>query len=67
MLRRLRGDEIPRELPIVVLSATAMPEDIRQAREAGATDYWTKPLDFNRFLVDVARVLAAASERRAGR
>ncbi len=63
VLRRLRSNQALRELPIVVLSATAMPEDIRQARRSGATDYWTKPLDFQRFLTDVARLLGSASVR----
>lgn len=63
VLRRLRGDEALRELPIVVLSATATPEDIRQARRSGATDYWTKPLDFQRFLHDVTRLLASVGAR----
>ena len=63
VLRRLRGNVALRELPIVVLSATAMPEDIEQARSGGATDYWTKPLDFQHFLTNVARLLASASAR----
>ncbi|CAN5323154.1 hypothetical protein BH11PSE9_BH11PSE9_27760 [soil metagenome] len=61
VLLHLRSDKMLRRLPVVVLSASAMPEDIRQARLAGATDYWTKPLDFQRFLADVARLLAPAS------
>ncbi len=42
---------------MIVLSASAMPEDIAQALGRGATDYWTKPLDFQRFLSGIARLL----------
>ncbi len=58
VLARLRADESLRGMPIVVLSATAMPADIAQARERGATDYWTKPLDFEHFLAGIASLLA---------
>ncbi len=61
VLRRLRGNAALHELPIVALSASAMPEDIAQARSVGATDYWTKPFDFQRFQRDVARLLAASA------
>ncbi len=65
VLRRLRDNVTLRELPIVALSATAMQEDVEQARGAGATDYWTKPLDFQHFLTGVASLLAAARARNA--
>jgi len=57
VLGRLRAHKALRETPIIVLSATAMPADIAQARARGATDYWTKPLDFQRFLAGIAALL----------
>lgn len=54
VLRRLRGEGgVASHVPIIVLSASAMPEEVAAAREAGATDYWTKPLDFERFASDL--------------
>jgi len=60
VLSRLRGHEALSTTPIVVLSASAMPESITQARNRGATDYWTKPLDFQRFLAGIATLLPRA-------
>jgi CheY-like chemotaxis protein len=71
VLQALRGDESTRGLRVVALSASAMPEDIALARQHGVSDYWTKPLDFARFLDDVGAMLdgadatPAASERSA--
>ena len=45
VLRQLRQTPAWRTRPIVILSANAMPESLEHLRAAGATDYWTKPLD----------------------
>jgi signal transduction histidine kinase/CheY-like chemotaxis protein len=42
---------------VIALSASAMPEDVKAARLAGAFDYWTKPLNFEQFRVEMARLL----------
>jgi len=52
VLRTLRELEQGRELPVVAISANAMPRDIERGREAGFLDYITKP-------IDVAILLAA--------
>jgi CheY-like chemotaxis protein len=57
VLQRLKKDDATRELRVIVLSANAMPEDLRRARVLGAEEYWTKPLAFDRFLADVSRLL----------
>jgi len=59
VLRALRADPATRDLTVIALSANAMPELMKQARALGAADYWTKPLDFDRFLADMQRLLAA--------
>jgi CheY-like chemotaxis protein len=46
----LRADPGCRGIHVAVLSASAMPEDIARAMQAGANDYWTKPIDFGHFL-----------------
>jgi CheY-like chemotaxis protein len=61
LLERLRAHEATRDVPLVVLSANAMPQDLARARERGATDYWTKPLDFQKFLAGTAALLPAAA------
>jgi PAS domain S-box-containing protein len=57
LLERLRADAALVDTPVIVLSASAMPEDIARARARGASDYWTKPIDFQHFLAEVARAL----------
>jgi CheY-like chemotaxis protein len=51
----------------VALSADAMPEHIEAARAAGFHDYWTKPIDFSRFLAGLDQVAASTAARRARR
>jgi PAS domain S-box-containing protein len=58
ILARLRADEGNAGLPVVMLSASAAPDDLALARAQGATDYWTKPVDLHNFLRDTARLLA---------
>ncbi|WP_298719392.1 GAF domain-containing protein [uncultured Oceanisphaera sp.] len=41
---------LTRTIPIVALSANAMPEDIKRASKAGFRDYLTKPIDILRLL-----------------
>ena len=50
VLKRLRADAATAAIPVIALSANAMPEDIDRALAAGCTDYWTKPLDFRAFM-----------------
>ncbi|MDQ2779520.1 MAG: ATP-binding protein [Pseudomonadota bacterium] len=50
VLRRLQADPLTAAIPCVALSANAMPEDIQRALAAGLAGYWTKPLDFKRFM-----------------
>jgi PAS domain S-box-containing protein len=59
VLRRLRADPATRGFTIVALSASAMPEEVAQAREAGANDYWTKPFEIDQLLADLRRLLPA--------
>ena len=55
---RLDVDPLTRDLPVLALSASAMPDDIQRGRAAGFRDYLTKPLDIPAF----ARALNAALE-----
>ncbi|MCA2218508.1 response regulator transcription factor [Jidongwangia harbinensis] len=41
--RELRAGPLPTEVPIIMLTARARPQDLEQAYAAGATDYVVKP------------------------
>ena len=56
VLARLRANPQLAACHVIALSANAMPEDIRAAREQGFDDYWTKPIDFDVFLAGLDRL-----------
>ena len=53
VLRRLRATPATAAIPVIALSANAMPDDIERALRAGMSDYWTKPLDFKAFMASL--------------
>lgn len=55
VLKQFRFADTSGSTPVVMLSADAMPETIRQCRDAGADDYLTKPVDITRLLQSVDR------------
>ncbi|MDQ6971937.1 MAG: ATP-binding protein, partial [Mariprofundaceae bacterium] len=55
VLKQFRFADTRASTPVLMLSADAMPETIRQCREAGANDYLTKPVEASRLLQAVAR------------
>ncbi len=62
VLRRLRQHEAERGLkpvPVVAVSANAMPEDRARAAAAGFAEYVTKPVDLPELLAMVDRMLGA--------
>jgi signal transduction histidine kinase/CheY-like chemotaxis protein/CHASE3 domain sensor protein len=48
--RQIREDPRWSKLPIVMLTAKAMPDDQQRCLEAGANDYMAKPIDVDRLL-----------------
>lgn len=49
-MQRIRADGRWGKLPIIALTAKAMPDDQQQALQAGASDYVAKPLDVDKLL-----------------
>ena len=60
--RRLKADAQTKQIPIIALTAHAMPEDERKAREAGCNDYDTKPVELPRLLEKMAALLGSAGK-----
>lgn len=49
VLKRFQAEEKLRSIPVVAITANAMPRDIERGMEAGFTDYLTKPINMARF------------------
>ena len=47
-----------KDIPVVAITANAMPSDIERGRSAGFADYLTKPVDVQRFLHAIESCLA---------
>ncbi len=58
VLARLRADPATRHLPVVAVTAQAMPDDVKRVLAAGFDGYLTKPLDLARFDALLERMLA---------
>jgi CheY-like chemotaxis protein len=58
----LKMDPETRHIPIIVLTAHAMPNDRHQALAAGGDDFDTKPVQFDRLLGKIETLLLARSE-----
>ena len=60
--RRLKANGQTKLIPVIALTAHAMAEDERKAREAGCNDYDTKPVEFPRLLGKIEALLGSAEE-----
>ena len=65
LLRAIRSDERTRELPVIMLSASAGEEARVGGLQAGAADYLVKPFSPRELVARVASQLAASASRRA--
>ena len=62
--RRLKRDDVTRELPVILLTAKGEEEDIIAGFEAGADDYVTKPFSPRVLTARVAAVLKRSPDSR---
>ncbi|HEY9200961.1 MAG TPA: PAS domain S-box protein [Gammaproteobacteria bacterium] len=61
VLSRLRENDRTRHIPVVALSADAMPLDIERGMKAGFTDYLTKPIRLDLLIQTLDKVLKLKS------
>ena len=59
-LRRLAEDPVTARIPVIALSANAMPRDIERGMKAGFFRYLTKPIRLNEFMDTLALALQVA-------
>jgi CheY-like chemotaxis protein len=55
--RRLKGNPQTRDIPIIVLSAHALAGEREKAIAAGCEEFDTKPVEFDRLVATVRRIL----------
>ncbi len=57
VMQCLRESPLTRDIPVVAISANAMPSDLERGRAAGFVDYLTKPLDIEHLMAVTHRIL----------
>ncbi|MBM3539906.1 MAG: response regulator, partial [Alphaproteobacteria bacterium] len=65
VLRRLQAMPETRGIPVLALSAAAMPADVKAGLAAGFFAYLTKPLEVSEFVANVEAALSAAPSVRS--
>jgi two-component system cell cycle response regulator DivK len=56
--RRLKRDPQTRDIPIIVLSAHTLAGEREKALAAGCNEFDTKPIEFDRLVATVRRIVA---------
>jgi len=56
--RRLKGDPQTHDIPVIALSAHALAGEREKAIAAGCDEFDTKPIEFERLVANVQRLLA---------
>ena len=62
-LANIRSDANLASLPVIALTAKAMKGDREKCLEAGATDYWSKPLDLKMLVQKMESCLTQPNPR----
>ena len=57
VLKRLRAQAGTSQIPVIAISANAMPRDVAKGKEAGFDAYLTKPLQVDKFFEAVDKAL----------
>jgi CheY-like chemotaxis protein len=60
-IRHIRADEAQRQIPIIAMTALAMPGDRERCLAAGATAYLAKPVNLRTLATTIAEVLAGTN------
>ena len=58
--RRVKADPATQAIPVIALTAHAMAEDEKKARDAGCDDFDTKPVDIQRLIGKMQALVGGA-------
>ena len=61
--RRVRDDPATAHIPIIAVTASAMPEEANKMKHAGFDGFLTKPINIREFTAAVAQALAKSAQR----
>ncbi|HUP93928.1 MAG TPA: response regulator [Burkholderiales bacterium] len=61
-LARLREDPVTRTIPVIAVSASAMPDDQQRIIASGFNAYITKPIDVKSFIQTVEKFVGTAKK-----
>jgi CheY-like chemotaxis protein len=61
-IRKLKGAEETSQIPVIALTAHAMVGDRERAMESGFDDYDAKPVEFERLLVKISKLIRIRAE-----
>jgi DNA-binding response OmpR family regulator len=57
VLLELKGNETTKNIPVIVISADAMPNQISNLKALGAKNYLTKPIEIKSFLAAIDDII----------
>ncbi len=63
VLKRLKATPATAHIPVIALSAAAMPRDIERGQSAGFTNYLTKPIKVREFILALDNVMNTGTGR----
>ena len=61
--RRIRGDTSTAHIPILAVTASAMPEEAKKMKDAGFDGFQTKPINVKEFVQAVAAVFSGKAAK----
>jgi CheY-like chemotaxis protein len=56
VLRQLKGDAAHAQIPVIMLTTTDDPREVRRCYDLGCSSYVTKPVDYEKFVEAIRRL-----------
>jgi len=62
LLKRMKGEQIFRDVPVIIMSASGDRQTIEQLMNLGAHDFFSKPLDIKRLIVAIRQLISPLTQ-----